>query len=144
LLIAFALYVFPFPTNLHPCHTSHFVVCCRCCACLPACQNFVSSYKANQNNIPEAWADAYRRTDIQVGENKILYSGTTTVTALIRKKSDERWLHVANVGDARAVLAYGLPSTPLLSLLSIFSIRTQLDVGVIFLFFIFYFLFSCF
>jgi len=68
-------------------------------------ENFVSSYKANQNNIPEAWADAYRKTDTQVGENKILYSGTTTVTALIRKKSDERWLHCANVGDARAVLA---------------------------------------
>jgi hypothetical protein len=65
----------------------------------------VSSYKANQNNIPEAWADAYRKTDTQVGENKILYSGTTTVTALIRKKNDERWLHCANVGDARAVLA---------------------------------------
>ncbi len=70
------------------------------------------SYKANQNNIPEAWADAYRKTDTQVGENKILYSGTTTVTALIRKKNDERWLHCANVGDARAVLACVPPPPP--------------------------------
>ncbi len=69
-------------------------------------QNFVASYKKEGDKVANAWIDAYEKTDAQVGENKILYSGTTTVTALIRKKGDERWLHVANVGDARAVLGY--------------------------------------
>jgi len=70
-------------------------------------ENFCAAYKQHPDKVPEAWLEAYRKTDAQVGENKILYSGTTTVTALIRKKGDERWLHCANVGDARAVLARG-------------------------------------
>lgn len=83
------------------------------CVCAFGCflqQNFCAAYKQHPDKVPEAWLEAYRKTDAQVGENKILYSGTTTVTALIRKKGDERWLHCANVGDARAVLAYFPPS----------------------------------
>jgi len=65
--------------------------------------NFAEVY-TKKDSIPEAWKEAYTMTDRQIGENKILYSGTTAVTAFIRYKDGERWLHVANVGDARAVL----------------------------------------
>jgi len=68
--------------------------------------NFLEVY-SKADNIPAAWKEAYNKTDAQIGENKILYSGTTAVTAFIRKVNDERWLHVANVGDARAVLNRG-------------------------------------
>jgi len=67
-------------------------------------ENFLAAYKSDSSKIPEAWKTAYNQTDTQIAANKIMYSGTTTVTALIRKKGDERWLHVANVCDARAVL----------------------------------------
>jgi len=65
--------------------------------------NFLEVY-TKKDSIAEAWKEAYTATDKQIGENKILYSGTTTVTAFLRIKDGERWLHVANVGDARAVL----------------------------------------
>jgi protein phosphatase PTC1 len=67
-------------------------------------ENFLAAYKSHPDKIEEDWKTAYAQTDREIAQNKIMYSGTTTVTALIRKKGDERWLHIANVGDARAVL----------------------------------------
>lgn len=71
--------------------------------------------------MSEAWLEAYKKTDAQIGENKILYSGTTTVSALVRKKGNERWLHCANVGDARAVLKYVLPTDSPADACSVFA-----------------------
>jgi len=68
--------------------------------------NFLEVYK-KKPTMAEAWKECYTSTDAQVGENKILYSGTTAVTAFVCQKDGERWLHVANVGDARAVLNRG-------------------------------------
>jgi len=70
-----------------------------------AVQNFLEIYP-KKSTMAEAWKEAYVHTDTQIAENKILYSGTTAVTAFVRQKDGERWLHVANVGDARAVLKY--------------------------------------
>jgi len=68
-------------------------------------KNFLEIYP-KKSTMAEAWKEAYVHTDTQIAENKILYSGTTAVTAFVRQKDGERWLHVANVGDARAVLKY--------------------------------------
>jgi protein phosphatase PTC1 len=70
-------------------------------------ENFAAAYKASPGKVAEAWVEAYKKTDAQIAENKILYSGTTTTTALVRKKDGERWLYCANVGDARTVLNRG-------------------------------------
>jgi len=67
-------------------------------------ENFLGVYKSHPDKVEENWKTAYAQTDREIAQNKIMYSGTTTVTALIRKKNDERWVHIANVGDARAVL----------------------------------------
>jgi len=69
-------------------------------------KNFSDCY-SKADNIAAAWKQAYLKTDTQIAEAKILYSGTTAATAFIRKKDDERWLHSANVGDARVVLVRG-------------------------------------
>jgi len=69
-------------------------------------ENFKQVY-TSAATIAGAWRESYKTTDQQLNENKVMYAGTTTVTAFIRKKDGERWLHVANVGDARAVLNQG-------------------------------------
>jgi len=69
-------------------------------------ENFQQCY-TNTATIADAWHESYKTTDAQLNENKVMYAGTTSVTAFIRKKDGERWLHVANVGDARAVLNRG-------------------------------------
>jgi len=51
----------------------------------------------------EALKQAYLRTDVQIGEAQV-GAGTTAVSALIRYKGNERWLYIANAGDARGVL----------------------------------------
>jgi len=52
----------------------------------------------------EALKQAYLVTDAQIGEAKV-GAGTTAVSALIRcKPQKERWLYIANAGDARGVL----------------------------------------
>ncbi|GAM25400.1 hypothetical protein SAMD00019534_085750 [Acytostelium subglobosum LB1] len=49
---------------------------------------------------------SYLTTDKQMTDEPIQYSGTTTVTALIRvNANNERMLYIANAGDARAVIA---------------------------------------
>eukprot|EP01087_Luapelamoeba_hula_P002962 TRINITY_DN1278_c0_g1_i1.p1 TRINITY_DN1278_c0_g1~~TRINITY_DN1278_c0_g1_i1.p1 ORF type:complete len:258 (-),score=57.26 TRINITY_DN1278_c0_g1_i1:485-1258(-) len=68
--------------------------------------NFQEVYRQAES-IPAAWKTSYNKTDQQIAEAQIMYSGTTSVTAFIRKHDGERWLHVANVGDARAVLCRG-------------------------------------
>jgi len=51
----------------------------------------------------EALKQAYLTTDTQIGEAKV-GAGTTAVSALIRYKGNDRWLYIANAGDARGVL----------------------------------------
>lgn len=52
----------------------------------------------------EALRQAYLLTDKQMGDTQIQFSGTTSITALIRKVNGKRILYSANAGDARAVL----------------------------------------
>lgn len=70
-------------------------------------ENFLEALKANPDDISAAWKESYKKTDDMIGEAKILYSGTTTVTAYIREHEGKRWLHCANAGDARIVLVRG-------------------------------------
>jgi len=53
----------------------------------------------------EAIRTAYLDTDKQLGESQVQFSGTTSVSALIRIDGSERYLYTANAGDARAVLS---------------------------------------
>jgi len=48
---------------------------------------------------------AYLNTDKELGESQVQFSGTTAVSALIRVNGSDRYLYLANAGDARAVLA---------------------------------------
>mmetsp|Transcript_89 Transcript_89/g.311 ORF Transcript_89/g.311 Transcript_89/m.311 type:complete len:310 (-) Transcript_89:79-1008(-) len=66
--------------------------------------NFEEALKTTED-VHEAYKKAYIKTDDMIGEAKIQYSGTTTVSAYLRTEGDKRMLYVANVGDARAVLA---------------------------------------
>lgn len=59
------------------------------------------------SDVSEAIKVAYFETDEEIGRQKINYSGTTSVSCLILKENSERILHVANCGDARAVLCRG-------------------------------------
>jgi len=52
----------------------------------------------------EALRQAYLITDKQMGETQIQFSGTTSITGLVRKHGGKRMLYMANAGDARAVL----------------------------------------
>eukprot|EP00189_Rhodosorus_marinus_P004328 CAMPEP_0113965654 /NCGR_PEP_ID=MMETSP0011_2-20120614/7869_1 /TAXON_ID=101924 /ORGANISM="Rhodosorus marinus" /LENGTH=315 /DNA_ID=CAMNT_0000978199 /DNA_START=35 /DNA_END=982 /DNA_ORIENTATION=- /assembly_acc=CAM_ASM_000156 len=53
----------------------------------------------------QAFEESYRRADAVLLENRCLYVGTTSVTCYVSlDESDRKHLHVANVGDARAVL----------------------------------------
>ncbi|KAJ8901820.1 hypothetical protein NDN08_004025 [Rhodosorus marinus] len=53
----------------------------------------------------QAFAEAYRKADAVLLENRCLYVGTTSVTCYVSlDENDRKHLHVANVGDARAVL----------------------------------------
>lgn len=69
--------------------------------------NFQAELAKDPTDVESAWMRTYKLTDDQVDENKIQYSGTTTVTAFIRVEGDKRMLYVANVGDARAVISHG-------------------------------------
>jgi len=52
----------------------------------------------------EALRQAYLLTDKQMGETQIQFSGTTSISALVRNHAGKRMLYSANAGDARAVL----------------------------------------
>jgi len=57
-------------------------------------------------NPSEALRQAYLLTDKQMSETQIQFSGTTSITSLVRKERDgRRVLYSANAGDARAVLS---------------------------------------
>jgi len=71
-------------------------------------ENFLKELEKSPDEVIESMKRAYKITDDQIGENKIEYSGTTTVSAFIRQEKDgSRRLYTANVGDARAVLCRG-------------------------------------
>lgn len=68
-------------------------------------KNLLDLLQANAEIDPsEAVRQAYLLTDKQMGETNIQFSGTTSITALIRVQNGKRMLYVANAGDARAVL----------------------------------------
>ena len=60
---------------------------------------------ANES-MKESFNKAYQRMDSRL-KFDALYMGTTAVTCLIKIESDKKSLHVANAGDARAVLCRG-------------------------------------
>lgn len=60
---------------------------------------------SHNNNVPDAIHKAYLTTDQQLGKSQVQYSGTTSVSALIRVEGNDRFVYAANAGDARAVLA---------------------------------------
>lgn len=60
--------------------------------------------KKSSTDIGQAFTNAYRSMDQEIGKT-VKHSGSTSVSALVIKNSNgERILHVANAGDARAVL----------------------------------------
>jgi len=68
-------------------------------------KNLLEELKDGNENVGEALTQAYLKTDKQMGDTQIQFSGTTSISVLIRKnKNGERWLYCANAGDARAVL----------------------------------------
>lgn len=69
--------------------------------------NLASELQKDASQPIDALRKAYKSTDVQIGENQIQFSGTTSVSALIRKQGTQRWLYTANAGDARAVLNRG-------------------------------------
>mmetsp|Transcript_23614 Transcript_23614/g.32227 ORF Transcript_23614/g.32227 Transcript_23614/m.32227 type:complete len:320 (+) Transcript_23614:74-1033(+) len=66
-------------------------------------ENLTRKLKENMK-VPQALKESYLETDIQVAENKITYSGATSVSCLIATIEEKRMLYTANCGDARAVL----------------------------------------
>jgi len=68
-------------------------------------KNLQEELEKNPDVAPlEALRAAYLTTDKQMGETQIHFSGTTSISVLIRKEGKERWLYAANAGDARAVI----------------------------------------
>lgn len=55
-------------------------------------------------SVQDCLASAYIITDIQSRKAGLMSSGCTAVTTYLESKGGRRTLHVANVGDARAVL----------------------------------------
>lgn len=60
------------------------------------------------SSFAAAYEQAYLDTDAQLRRQNILRSGTTSVTCVIRRQDNQRFLHCANVGDSRAVLWFVL------------------------------------
>ena len=58
-------------------------------------------------DVKEAINQSYLQTDTQIGEANIMFSGTTTISALLRIEDGVKKVYTANVGDARAVLCRG-------------------------------------
>eukprot|EP01094_Clydonella_sp_ATCC50884_P010949 TRINITY_DN20771_c0_g1_i1.p1 TRINITY_DN20771_c0_g1~~TRINITY_DN20771_c0_g1_i1.p1 ORF type:complete len:306 (-),score=75.21 TRINITY_DN20771_c0_g1_i1:158-964(-) len=71
-------------------------------------ENFLAEMEKGSSDMGEVWLRAYTATDNQIGEADIQYSGTTVVTAFVRRDDNgTRKLYTANCGDARAVLNHG-------------------------------------
>lgn len=71
-------------------------------------ENVLAELNKDPSKPLEALVQGHLETDKQIAENKIQYSGTTTVVALIRIEEDgTKKLYAANAGDARAVLCRG-------------------------------------
>jgi len=68
-------------------------------------QNLLLELKQTQE-IPEAIKQSYLKTDDQIKQSPIQFSGTTSVSAFItiHPETKSRVLYIANAGDARAVL----------------------------------------
>eukprot|EP01132_Coremiostelium_polycephalum_P009922 gene9922-12167_t len=61
--------------------------------------------KSPNGDIPEHIRNSYLSTDRQMEKENIQFSGTTVISALIRKNSEnDKYLYIANAGDARAVI----------------------------------------
>lgn len=60
--------------------------------------------KENPESVGEVWKKAYEQMDQIISEEKIMFSGTTAATVLLRREGDSRRLYAANAGDARIVL----------------------------------------
>jgi protein phosphatase PTC1 len=70
--------------------------------------NMESTLKASPSTpIANAFTSSYLATDGQLRRQNILRSGSTSVTCIVREEDGKKMLHVANVGDSRAVLARG-------------------------------------
>jgi len=68
-------------------------------------KNLLEEIAALPNDISQDYTKTYLRTDKEIIDRPIQRSGSTAVSALIRKNaSGQKWLHVANIGDARAIL----------------------------------------
>jgi len=63
--------------------------------------------KWTEEDMAAVWKTSFLATDEAMKNEKISYSGTTVVTALIVQEKTAKHLFVANVGDARAVLNRG-------------------------------------
>ncbi|EFA84379.1 protein phosphatase 2C-related protein [Heterostelium album PN500] len=62
--------------------------------------------KDPNGDILEHIKNSYLTTDTQMGNEPIQFSGTTTISALIRyNEKGEKFLYIANAGDARAVIS---------------------------------------
>ncbi|EGC31279.1 hypothetical protein DICPUDRAFT_57785 [Dictyostelium purpureum] len=72
--------------------------------------NLLEELNKDQNgDVLEHFKNSYLLTDKQMNEKEsIQFSGTTSITALIRKSpvDGERYLYIANAGDARAVVCH--------------------------------------
>ncbi|KYQ92435.1 protein phosphatase 2C-related protein [Tieghemostelium lacteum] len=68
--------------------------------------NLLDEINKNPNGDMLAYIrESYLLTDRQMEKDNVLFSGTTAISALIRKNQNgERYLYVANAGDARAVI----------------------------------------
>ncbi|KAF2072164.1 hypothetical protein CYY_006523 [Polysphondylium violaceum] len=62
--------------------------------------------KDPSGDILEHFKSSYLLTDKQMERESIQFSGTTSITALIRNTNGQRTLYVANAGDARAVICH--------------------------------------
>ncbi len=68
-------------------------------------QNLLELLQASPDIDPsEGLRQAYLLTDNQMGDTQIQFSGTTSITTLLRNHKGQKTLFSANAGDARAVL----------------------------------------
>lgn len=58
-----------------------------------------------ERSVADCVTSAYLITDIQSRKAGLMSSGSTAVTCFLQHKNGKRFLHIANVGDARAVLS---------------------------------------